>query len=468
MLPSTPLHHLLLHDGPPLQVMTSGNRRDEPIACDDAERARPARRDRRRLPDPRPRDPRAASTTRWCGVVAGAIQPVRRARGFAPDADPVAASAATPVLAVGGQLKSTVCLARGGEAVALAAPRRSRRAEAAFDSSTRPSTKLARAGRRAAGARRPRSSSRLSLDPLGARAAALPRGRGAAPPRARRLVPGRARRARRRRSASPSTAPAAAPTGDAVGRRVLCSRDLDRLSSPRPSAPAPRWPAASAAIREPWRLALRRAARTPAPRLERAWRASTARAAARSQRLLAADRSLARDHLGRPLVRRGRRAVRRCAHEISYEAQAAIELEALAATRRARALPVRRSRAPAVRDRSAPAVRARRRRRSAGRAGRRARRALSRDDGRGGRAGCRRCATPPALEQVALSGGCFQNRAADRAELRAARGRRLRGAPPPARAAERRRARARPGRGRRLPISPMRKERACASAFPVK
>ena len=37
MLPSTPLHHLLLADAGVTLVMTSGNVSDEPIAFDDAE-----------------------------------------------------------------------------------------------------------------------------------------------------------------------------------------------------------------------------------------------------------------------------------------------------------------------------------------------------------------------------------------------------------------------------------------------
>ncbi len=56
MLPSTPLHHLLLEAaGRPL-VMTSGNLSEEPIAIGNDEAPRAPRRHRRRLPDARPRD----------------------------------------------------------------------------------------------------------------------------------------------------------------------------------------------------------------------------------------------------------------------------------------------------------------------------------------------------------------------------------------------------------------------------
>lgn len=48
-------------------------------------------------------------------ISAGGMQPVRRARGFVPA--PIALGfSAPPVLAVGGELKNTVCLTRGGEA----------------------------------------------------------------------------------------------------------------------------------------------------------------------------------------------------------------------------------------------------------------------------------------------------------------------------------------------------------------
>jgi hydrogenase maturation protein HypF len=114
MLPSTPLHQLLLQDGPAWQVMTSGNRREEPIACDDAT----ALSRLGEIADGFLTHDRAIHTRvddSVVRVVAGAIQPVRRARGLAPDPIP-AEWATTPLLALGGELKSTICLARGGEA----------------------------------------------------------------------------------------------------------------------------------------------------------------------------------------------------------------------------------------------------------------------------------------------------------------------------------------------------------------
>jgi hydrogenase maturation protein HypF len=114
MLPATPLHHLLLADGPPLQIMTSGNRADEPLAKDNDEAER-------RLGDiadaflehNRPIHTRVDDSV--VRVVAGGLEPVRRARGVAPE--PIALPfSGDCVLAVGGELKNTVCLTRGDEA----------------------------------------------------------------------------------------------------------------------------------------------------------------------------------------------------------------------------------------------------------------------------------------------------------------------------------------------------------------
>ena len=111
MLPYTPLHHLLLGDFGSALVLTSGNRSDEPIATDDAEaHERLAgiadaflghnRRIHRRCED---------------SVVRTAF-PIRRSRGHAPEAIPLPHAATPPVLAVGAELKNTFCLARGRDA----------------------------------------------------------------------------------------------------------------------------------------------------------------------------------------------------------------------------------------------------------------------------------------------------------------------------------------------------------------
>jgi hydrogenase maturation protein HypF len=112
LLPSTPLHHLLLREvGRPL-VMTSGNRSDEPIASQDVDAlARLAgiadlflthdREIRVRCDD---------GVTRATRV--GEL-PVRRSRGQAPRPVRLPLACAQPVLAVGAQLKNTFALGLG-------------------------------------------------------------------------------------------------------------------------------------------------------------------------------------------------------------------------------------------------------------------------------------------------------------------------------------------------------------------
>jgi len=115
MLPYTPLHHLLLAEGPPLLVMTSGNRADEPIAYRDElvvehlhgvadwflTHDRPIAR---RVDD---------SVTR---VFRGRAYPLRRSRGYVPLPIALGKRYETSVLAVGAELKNTFCLTRGDRA----------------------------------------------------------------------------------------------------------------------------------------------------------------------------------------------------------------------------------------------------------------------------------------------------------------------------------------------------------------
>ncbi|HVE66211.1 MAG TPA: carbamoyltransferase HypF [Thermoanaerobaculia bacterium] len=114
MLPYTPLHHLLLADGPPILVMTSGNVSEEPIAKDDVTALEKLSgiADAFLLHD---REIHTRADDSVVRVVSGFAQPVRRSRGFVPE--PIALGfSAPPVLAVGGELKNTVCLTREGEA----------------------------------------------------------------------------------------------------------------------------------------------------------------------------------------------------------------------------------------------------------------------------------------------------------------------------------------------------------------
>ncbi len=111
MLPYTPLHHLLLTDfGGPL-VMTSGNRSDEPIAfADDDARERLCGIADAFLAHDRPIHRRCEDS------VVRAAFPLRRSRGYAPDGLPLPVAAPQPLVAVGASMKSTFCVARGDRA----------------------------------------------------------------------------------------------------------------------------------------------------------------------------------------------------------------------------------------------------------------------------------------------------------------------------------------------------------------
>jgi len=114
MLPYTPLHALVLESPLYAIVLTSGNRTDEPIAYRNEEALERLsgiadvflvhdREIHRRADD---------SVAR---VVSGSAQLLRRARGYAPRPVRLAFDA-PPVLAVGGQLKNTICLTRDRDA----------------------------------------------------------------------------------------------------------------------------------------------------------------------------------------------------------------------------------------------------------------------------------------------------------------------------------------------------------------
>jgi len=109
------LHHLLLQAlGRPL-VMTSANTSDEPIVHrdDDAQQRLGTIADHFLTHDREIVAPCDDSVVR---VVAGVPQIIRRARGYVPLAVRLPLTARRPILACGGELKSTFALVRGDEA----------------------------------------------------------------------------------------------------------------------------------------------------------------------------------------------------------------------------------------------------------------------------------------------------------------------------------------------------------------
>lgn len=116
MLAYTPLHHLLVRGLSAPVVATSGNRADEPLAFDELEAlARLAHIAELFLVHDRPI--RHAVDDSVVRVMAGRELVLRRARGYAPSAVRLPVHAHRPVLALGGHLKNTVCMAFGNEAV---------------------------------------------------------------------------------------------------------------------------------------------------------------------------------------------------------------------------------------------------------------------------------------------------------------------------------------------------------------
>lgn len=109
MLPHTPIQHLLVADGMPPLVMTSGNLGGEPIAYrdDDASERLGGLCDAMLTHDRPIHVPCDDSVVRLVGA---SLLPIRRARGFAPVPIPWT-SADRTVLAVGGELKNTFCVA---------------------------------------------------------------------------------------------------------------------------------------------------------------------------------------------------------------------------------------------------------------------------------------------------------------------------------------------------------------------
>ncbi|MGB2663357.1 MAG: carbamoyltransferase HypF [Candidatus Acidiferrum sp.] len=114
-LPYTPLHHLLFAGGKfEALVMTSANLSEEPIAIDNAE----AFRRLHGIADAylaHNRDILRRCDDSVVRIAAGQSRMLRRSRGFVPVPVPLEQEF-PPVLAVGGELKNTICILRGREA----------------------------------------------------------------------------------------------------------------------------------------------------------------------------------------------------------------------------------------------------------------------------------------------------------------------------------------------------------------
>jgi hydrogenase maturation protein HypF len=129
MLPYTPLHTLLLEAAAAPLVLTSGNTSDEPIAFDDGDAlARLSGIADAFLVHDRAIRTRVDDSV--CKVVGGRVLPIRRSRGYVPNAldlpQPrgqdqggvidLPRESPQPVLACGSALKNTFCLTRGSHA----------------------------------------------------------------------------------------------------------------------------------------------------------------------------------------------------------------------------------------------------------------------------------------------------------------------------------------------------------------
>ncbi|MEY2523866.1 MAG: hydrogenase maturation protein HypF, partial [Ilumatobacteraceae bacterium] len=113
MLPYTPLHHMLLTRLARPLVMTSGNLSDEPIAHDDDDaRARLGPLVDGLLLHDRQIHIRCDDSV--VRVTRARLQILRRSRGYAPEPLDLPFQAHRPVLAVGAELKSTISVAKNG------------------------------------------------------------------------------------------------------------------------------------------------------------------------------------------------------------------------------------------------------------------------------------------------------------------------------------------------------------------
>ena len=115
MLPYTPLHFLLFDDELEILIMTSANISDEPMIVDNGEALNKLKdiADYYLLHNRDIYNPCDDSVMRLTELQTPQL--FRRARGFVPRGIPIALQG-EPVLALGGEMKSTFCITRNGEA----------------------------------------------------------------------------------------------------------------------------------------------------------------------------------------------------------------------------------------------------------------------------------------------------------------------------------------------------------------
>jgi len=114
MLPYTPLHYLLLDKGPDILVMTSGNRSGEPLSIDNADALEAFSHiaDYFLLHN---RDIYSRADDSIAGIRQGKLRFLRRSRGYAPlpvDITMPADDNLADILGCGAGMKSTICLTR--------------------------------------------------------------------------------------------------------------------------------------------------------------------------------------------------------------------------------------------------------------------------------------------------------------------------------------------------------------------
>ena len=252
MLPYTPLHLLLLREAAHALVMTSGNPSEEPMVTgnDEALDRLTTLADLFLVHD---REIETRCDDSVARVIAGRPVLLRRSRGYVPRAVRLARPVVAPILACGGHLKNTFCLAEGTDA--WMGPH-------VGDLETMESLRSFDGGGRADGtvpghrtrSDRARPPPRLRLERVRASAPGSAQGRRAAPPRPRGGGHGRAR-PRGPRDRRGLRRDGLRHGRDGLGRRAAAGR-LRRIPAAR-DLPAPAlFPAARRAIREIWRIAL--------------------------------------------------------------------------------------------------------------------------------------------------------------------------------------------------------------------